>query len=199
MFSNQGVTLELVLPVVGFVLGTTFLLMALAYRSILVPLKAVCLNLLSVGAGMGVVVALFQWGWGAGWLGLAKGTEAIPHIVPPLLFCVLFGLSMDYEIFMLSRIREAMDQGLDGERSIVEGLSRTGGLITSAALIMVCVFGAFAFSRVIMVQMVGVGLAVAVIADATLVRIGLVPALMKAAGDWNWWPGRPVRSQGEPS
>lgn len=184
-------------PVVGFVLGSTFLLMALTYRSLLVPLKAVLLNLLAVAAGMGAVVALFQWGWGAGWLGLEAGTGAIPHIVPPLLFCVMFGLSMDYEVFMLSRIREGLKQGLSGEASLVEGLARTGGLITSAAVIMVCVFGAFAFSRVVMIQMVGVGLAVAVLADATLIRVGLVPALMKAAGDWNWWPGNRVGSRGE--
>ena len=180
------------LPVVAFVLGSTLLVMAWAYRSVLIPLKAVCLNLLSVAAGMGVVVAVFQWGWGGNWLGLGGPTGAIPHIVPIVLFCVLFGLSMDYEVFMISRIREELDRTPDHETAIVEALSSTAGIITGAALIMVCVFGAFAFSEVVIVQMLGVGLAVEVLADATLIRVGLVPALMKWAGHWNWWPGKPA-------
>ena len=120
--------------------------------------------------------------------GVAAPTEVVPITVPLLIFCFLFGLSMDYEIFLLSRVRTIFDETGDNACSILEGLADTGSVITSAALIMVVVFGAFAFSRDVIVQMIGLGLAVAVFVDATVIRSALGPALMQVAGRWNWWP-----------
>lgn len=172
--------------VIGFVLVTTLVVMALAFRSVLVPIKAVLMNLLSVGAGYGVVVAVFQFGWGAGLFGLSAPSGAVPLSIPILLFCIIFGLSMDYEVFLLHRIKEVYDQTGDNTKATVEGVASTAGIITSAALIMVVVFGAFAWAEMVIVQMLGLGLAVAVLVDATVIRILLVPALMRLAGDWNW-------------
>lgn len=174
---------------VGVVLAATFLVLALAFRSLLIPLKAVVMNLLSVTAGYGAMVWVFQMGHGAGLLGLTAATEAIPTITPVLLFCIVFGLSMDYEVFLLSRIKEVYDETHDNTHATAEGLAATGGIITSAALIMVAVFGGFALARVAVVKMLGFGLAVAVLVDATIIRVLLVPALMRLAGDRNWWPG----------
>ncbi|MBM3270563.1 MAG: MMPL family transporter [Candidatus Sericytochromatia bacterium] len=175
--------------VVGFVVLATFLILAWAFRSILVPLKAVVMNLLSVGAGYGAVVLIFQEGHGAWLFGLQQGLGSVPAVVSILLFCTLFGLSMDYEVFLLTRIREAVDEGLSNTAAVARGLATTGGMITGAALIMTIVFGAFGWARVAIVQMLGVGLAVAVLVDATVVRALLVPAFMRIAGDWNWYPG----------
>jgi RND superfamily putative drug exporter len=175
--------------VMGFVILATLLVMGIAFRSVLVPIKAVVLNLLSVAAGYGAVVAVFQQGFMGSLFGLQHPTGAIPLTVPLMLFCITFGLSMDYEVFLLTRIKEVYDQTRENGEAIARGLSVTAGIITSAALIMACVFGAFAFAQMVIVQMLGLGLAVSVLVDATLIRIGLVPALMRLAGDWNWWPG----------
>jgi RND superfamily putative drug exporter len=172
--------------VIGFVLLATLVMMAAAFRSVLVPVKAVLMNLLSVGAGYGAVVAVFQYGWGAGIFGLDAPSGAIPLSIPLMLFCIIFGLSMDYEVFLLHRIKEVYDDTGDNTHATVEGLADTAGIITSAALVMVVVFGAFAWAEMVIVQMLGLGLAVAVLVDATIIRILLVPALMRLAGDWNW-------------
>ncbi|MEB3298030.1 MAG: MMPL family transporter [Candidatus Sericytochromatia bacterium] len=175
------------------VLGVTLLVLGLAFRSILVPVKAILMNLLAVGASYGVLVAVFQHGIGLSWLGMDEPLEAIPRTIPIIIFCITFGLSMDYEVFLLSRIREAWVVHGDNRRAVAEGLAATGGLITSAAAIMVVVFGCFAWAEVAIVKMIGLGLAVAVLLDATVIRVMLVPAFMTLAGRWNWWPGdRPV-------
>jgi RND superfamily putative drug exporter len=176
----------------GFVLVATAIVLMLVFRSPLVAVKALLLNALSVLAGYGVVVHVFQLGHGSSWLGVAAATEVVSLTIPLLIFCILFGLSMDYEIFLLSRTRAAFARTADTTASVREALADTGTVITSAALIMVAVFGAFAFARVVLVQMLGLGLAVAVLVDATLIRSLLSPAAMQLAGRWNWWPSRPI-------
>ncbi len=174
---------------VALVLTATAVMLALAFRSILVPLKAVLMNSLSVAATFGLIVLVFQKGYGSSLFHLTGPTEAIFVLIPVLVFAVVFGLSMDYEVFLLSRIKEAFDRtGRNGEATM-EGLSATASVITSAALIMIFVFGAFAFARVIVMQLLGFGLAVAVLLDATIIRMVLVPAFMHLMGRWNWWPG----------
>jgi len=175
--------------IIALVLGVTAVMLAIAFRSVLVPLKAVVMNSLSVSATFGLIVLVFQHGVGARWLGLDGATEAIFVAVPVLVFAVVFGLSMDYEVFLLSRIKEAFDRTGRNTEATMEGVSATASVITSAALIMIVVFGAFAFARVLMVQFLGFGLAIAVLLDATLIRMVLVPAFMHLAGRWNWWPG----------
>lgn len=171
------------------ILGVTAVMLAVAFRSVLVPIKALIMNSLSVTATFGIIVLVFQHGAGAKVFGIPGATEAIYVVVPVIVFAVVFGLSMDYEVFLLSRIKEAYDRtGLNTEATM-EGLSATASVITSAALIMILVFGAFAFARVLMMQFVGFGLAVAVLLDATIIRMVLVPAFMQLAGRWNWWPG----------
>jgi RND superfamily putative drug exporter len=179
--------------VVGLILATTGLMLFIAFRSLLVPLKAVLLNCLSVGAAFGVTVLVFQEGLGAGVLGLEGPTEAIFVVVPVLVFACVFGLSMDYEVFLLARIKEVFDRTGRNDHATMEGLSATASVITFAAVIMVLVFGVFAFARVLAVQFIGFGLAIAVLLDATIIRMILVPAIMHIAGRWNWWPG--VRGQ----
>jgi RND superfamily putative drug exporter len=174
---------------VGFVLVGTCVLLLAAFRAPLVTLKALVLNAASVLAGYGAVVFVFQLGYGSALLGVAAPTEVIPASVPLLIFCILFGLSMDYEVFLLGRAHARFLRTHDNTQSVREALAETGPVITSAALIMVAVFGAFALSRVVLVQMIGLGLAVAVIVDATIIRSLLGPALMRLAGRWNWWPG----------
>ena len=174
---------------VVLVLGITALMLAVAFRSVLVPLKAIVMNSLSVSATFGLLVLVFQHGVGAQLFGLVGATEAIFVVVPVVVFAVVFGLSMDYEVFLLSRIKEAYDRTGRNTEATMEGLSATASVITSAALIMIVVFGAFAFARVLMMQFVGFGLAVAVLLDATIIRMVLVPAFMQLAGRWNWWPG----------
>jgi len=170
------------LPLLGGVIfGATTLMLGLVFRSVLIPLKAILLNALSVGATLGLIVLVFQRG--------SNGTEAIFVAVPVLVFAVVFGLSMDYEVFLLSRIKEAFDSSGDNERATIEGLSATAGVITAAALLMIVVFGAFALARVLVIRLLGFGLAVAVLLDATVIRLVLVPAVMQLAGRWNWWPG----------
>ena len=164
----------------------SFLLLMTVFRSILVPLKAALLNLLSIGAAYGVVVAVFQWGWGRSLIGL---DEAVPiaSFVPMMMFAILFGLSMDYEVFILSRIREEYHRGHTNIDSVVEGLGATAKVITAAALIMISVFLGFVASDDPVVKMMGVGLATAVAVDATIVRMILVPSTMALVGDPNWW------------
>ena len=175
--------------VIAIVLVVTAVALGLAFESVLVPLKAVVMNCLSVAAAFGLIVLVFQQGVGASLFGLSEGTEAIYVLVPVLVFAIVFGLSMDYEVFLLSRIKEAFDRSGKNSQATMEGLSATASVITSAAAIMIIVFGTFSFSRVVPVQLIGFGLAVAVFLDATLIRMILVPAFMHIAGRWNWWPG----------
>ncbi|CAN5630662.1 MMPL family transporter [soil metagenome] len=168
------------------VIGLSFLLLMLLFRSILVPLKAAILNLLSIGASYGVLVMVFQWGWGSDLIGL-ETTVPIVSFVPMFMFAILFGLSMDYEVFLLSRVREEYLATGDNEASVVHGLAGTARVITSAALIMISVFGGFVLGNDPTTKMFGLGLAVAIFVDATIVRIVLVPATMKLMGDANWW------------
>jgi RND superfamily putative drug exporter len=170
----------------AFVLGLSFMLLMVVFRSIVVPLKAIVMNLLSVGAAYGLLVAVFQHGWGAGVFGFQQ-TDVIEAWIPLFLFTVLFGLSMDYHIFLLSRIKEHYDITGDNDESVAFGLGSTGAIITGAAIIMVAVFGGFAAGDLVMFQQMGFGLAVAVILDATIVRSVLVPATMKLLGDRNWY------------
>jgi len=171
---------------VGAVLAVSFLLLMLVFRSLLVPLKAVLLNLLSIAAALGVTVAVFTWGWLRSLVGL---TEPVPleDVVPMLMFAIVFGLSMDYEVFLLSRVREEWALGGDSRGSVVRGLASTARVISAAAAIMVSVFLAFTLASDVVVKMIGVGLAVAVLLDATVIRLVLVPATMSLLGDWNWW------------
>jgi RND superfamily putative drug exporter len=171
---------------VGAVIGISFLLLMLVFRSVAVPLKAAVMNLLSIGAAYGVLVAVFQWGWGAELLGL-DGPTPITSIIVVIMFPILFGLSMDYEVFLLSRIREEYTATGDSSESVARGLAGTGRIITSAALIMIAVFLSFVASPVPSVKMLGLGLATAIAVDATLVRMVLVPATMSLLGDANWW------------
>ncbi|HET7791626.1 MAG TPA: MMPL family transporter [Gemmatimonadales bacterium] len=174
---------------VGLILGITALMLFVAFRSLLVPLKAVLLNCLSVSAAFGVTVLVFQHGYGGSLFGLDGPTEAIFVVVPVLVFATVFGLSMDYEVFLLTRVKEVFDKTGRNDHATMEGLSATASTITFAAAIMIAVFGVFAFARVLPVQFIGFGLAVAVLLDATLIRMVLVPAIMHIAGRWNWWPG----------
>ncbi len=175
--------------VVGSVLALSFLLLVSAFRSLFLPLKAIVMNMLSVGAAYGIIVAVFQWGWLSHLLRFTPdGT--IEVFVPLFLFSMLFGLSMDYEVFLMSRIREEWVRTGDNELAVARGLEGSGRTITSAALVMVTVFAAFASSRLIIFKELGLGLAVAVAVDATIVRTVLVPAVMKLMGRWNWWMPR---------
>ncbi|MDQ1534383.1 MAG: putative drug exporter of the superfamily, partial [Actinomycetota bacterium] len=164
----------------------SFVLLMVVFRSLLVPLKAVIMNLLSIGAAYGVIVAIFQWGWVKGAIGIGK-QGPIEAWVPMMLFAIVFGLSMDYEVFLLSRIKEEYDQSHDNASAVAHGLAKTARLITAAAAIMICVFGSFVLSDQRVLKLVGFGLAFAVLIDATVVRLVLVPATMELLGDRNWW------------
>ena len=172
--------------VVALVLSLSFLLLLIAFRSIVIPLKAILMNLLSVGAAYGLVTLVSLKGWGAGVLGFQQ-VPVVEQWVPLLLFAVLFGLSMDYQVFLLSRIKEAWDRTGDNTLAVTEGIGATAGIITGAALIMVAVFAGFAAGDLVMFQQMGFGLAVAVLLDATLIRTILVPSAMKLLGRWNWY------------
>jgi RND superfamily putative drug exporter len=178
---------------IGLILAGTGVGLAIAFRSVLIPLKAIVLNTLSVAGTFGLIVLVFQHGVGAQLFGLDGPTSAIFVVVPVLVFAIVFGLSMDYEVFLLSRIKEAFDRTGHNRAATMEGLSSTASVITSAALIMILVFGVFAFARVLVMQFLGFGLAVAVLIDATVIRMVLVPAFMQLAGRWNWWPGVPMK------
>jgi RND superfamily putative drug exporter len=169
-----------------FVMICSYLVLLVVLRSVLLPLKAVVMNLLSVAAAYGVIVAVFQYGWLDGITGY-DSLGYINTVTPPLLLAIVFGLSMDYEVFLLSRIRERYLATGDNRLAVAEGLQASAKVITSAALIMVVVFGTFALTGVPQIKEIGVGLAVAIALDATLVRLLLVPATMEMMGDWNWW------------
>jgi RND superfamily putative drug exporter len=186
-FVDLGERIQDRLPLfIGAVVALSFILLMMVFRSILVPLKAAIMNLLSIAAAYGVIVAIFQWGWLKGLVGLDE-TVPIVSFVPMMMFAILFGLSMDYEVFLLSRIREEYYESKDNLRSVIDGLAATARVITSAALIMISVFLSFVGNPDPTVKMFGVGLAVAVFVDATLVRLVLVPATMELLGAANWW------------
>ena len=174
---------------IAVVVALAFLLLMVTFRSLLIAVKAAVLNLLSIGAAYGVLVAVFQWGWGSSAIGIAEKVP-IESYVPVLMFAIVFGLSMDYEVFLLSRIKEAWERSADNTQAVAEGLSRTARVITCAALIMASVFISFVLSPNVVVKMLAVGLAVSVLVDATIVRLILVPATMNLFGRANWWlPG----------
>jgi RND superfamily putative drug exporter len=180
------------LPVVVLaVLALSFVLLAMAFRSLVLPLQAIVMNLLSVGAAYGLIVAVFQWGWGESLLGFTSEGH-IEVFVPLFLFSILFGLSMDYQVFLLSRVREEYLRAGDNQLAVARGLESTARTITSAALVMVTVFAAFAAGRLVPFKEMGLGLAAAVLIDATLVRTILVPAVMRLVGRYNWWMPRAV-------
>jgi RND superfamily putative drug exporter len=173
-----------------FILAACYVVLLVLLRSVLLPLKAVVMNLLSVGAAYGVLVAVFQWGW-LDWAGY-DSPGYIVTIVPALVLAVTFGLSMDYEVFLLTRIRERWLEHGDNERAVSEGLVRSARIITSAALVMVAVFAAFVVAGAPSLKELGLGLGVAILLDATLVRLLIVPAAMRLLGRWNWWLPRPL-------
>jgi RND superfamily putative drug exporter len=171
---------------IGAVVLLSFILLMLVFHSVLVPLTAAVMNLLSVAAAYGATVAVFQWGWAKGLVGLESTVPIVPF-VPMMMFAVLFGLSMDYQVFLLTRVREEYNRTGDTRQGVVRGLARTARVITSAALIMIFVFGAFVLNPTPEVKMFGLGLAFAVLVDATIVRMMLVPSIMEILGDANWW------------
>lgn len=175
--------------VVILVVACTFLALFAGFRSLLVAIKAVLLNLLSVGAAFGALVLVFQEGHGARWLGLAGPTGSVFPIIPVLVFCIVFGLSMDYEVILVARVAEARRSGLGESDAIAEGLARTATVITSAAAIMIAVFAGFTLGEFLPIKMLGFALSVAVFIDAVAVRMVIGPALLRLAGRWNWWPG----------
>ena len=173
-----------------FILVTTYILLLIMFRSVFLPLKAILMNVLSVSACLGVLVFIFQWGNLSNILGFTS-SGFLDSIIPILLFCILFGLSMDYEVFLLSRIREEWLLTHDNRRAVARGLEKTGGVITNAALLFVIVAGAFTFTSIVVTKEMGLGMALAVLVDATIIRTLLVPATMRLLGRWNWWmPGR---------
>jgi RND superfamily putative drug exporter len=183
-----------IVPVVAFVLVFAFGLMLLAFRSVTIAAVTVLLNVLSMAAAFGVMVAVFQHGWGAGLVG-AQGVGAIESWIPLFAFVILFGLSMDYQVFVVSRIREAHDRGLPTRDAVAHGIGISAGVVTSAAVIMVAVFAIFGTLSMVTFKQLGVGLAVAILLDATVVRAVLLPALLAALGDRTWWlPRRPPRA-----
>ena len=172
--------------VFAFVLGFAFLILLFAFRSLVIAAKAIVLNLLSVAAAYGILVLVFQHGWGKQVLGF-ESTGGIVPFLPIFLFVILFGLSMDYHVFILSRIREAYDRGATTDEAVSHGIKTTAGVITSAALVMVCVFSVFGVLSFMIFKQIGVGLAAAILIDATIVRAVLLPATMKLLGEWNWY------------
>jgi len=180
-------TIKSHMPIVfAFVLGLAFILLLVTFRSIVIPIKAILLNLLSVGAAYGVLTLVFQDGHGEKLLGF-HSIGGVTSWLPLFLFVILFGLSMDYHVFILSRIREAVDGGMSTDRAVAHGIKQTAGVVTSAAVVMVAVFAIFATLSSLEFKQMGVGLAAAVLIDATLVRAVLLPATMKLLGDWNWY------------
>jgi RND superfamily putative drug exporter len=177
-------------PVIVSIICATLLVLSLAFRSVLIPIKAVALNLLSVAAAYGAVAIVFQHGLGARLVGLPSPMHGGFPILPIVVFCIVFGLSMDYEVFIVARIADGRRAGLDDGAALVEGLASTGRVITFAASIMVMIFGAFVFGDFVLIKILGFALGVAVFLDATVIRIAIGPALIRLAGHWNWWPGR---------
>ena len=189
----QTIVLDRFTSVMALVVGGTLVALLIGFRSLFAAVKAIALNLLSVAASIGALVLVFQDGHGSSLLGVRAGTGSVFPIVPIVAFAIVFGLSMDYEVFLVARVLEARRSGLSEKDAIPEGLAKTAGLITSAAAIMIVVFAAFTFGNFLVVKMIGFTLAVAVFIDATLVRVVIGPALLRVAGDWNWWPGGVVR------
>jgi RND superfamily putative drug exporter len=175
-------------PVTALVVLGTFAALLCGFRALFAAVKAIVLNLLTVAASFGALVLVFQYGHGSSLLGVPGGTGSVFPLVPIVTFAIVFGLSMDYEVFLVARVLEARRSGMSEIDAIPEGLARTAGLITSAAAIMIAVFVAFTFGDFLVVKMIGFTLAVAVFIDATLVRMVIGPALLRVAGDWNWWP-----------
>ena len=185
-------------PLAIFLVYTaTFILLGLAFRSLLIPLKSIILNTLGLGAAFGFITAVFQLGWFAPLVGLAQGLGFIETSVPIFIFAIVFGLSMDYEVFLVSRIYEGHRKGMSDREAVAYALSLTGNVISSAALIMVVVFVSFIFSQVVLIKTLSLGLTVAIILDATLIRSVLVPAVMSLAGRWNWWLPKPIANLAE--
>ncbi len=185
----QTIVRDRFVSVIALVVGGTLVALLGGFKSLFAAVKAIALNLLSVAASFGALVLVFQEGHGIRFFGVPQGTASIFPIVPIVAFAIVFGLSMDYEVFLVARVLEARRCGMSELEAIPEGLARTAGLITSAAAIMIVVFAAFTFGNFLVVKMLGFTLAVAVFIDATLVRIVIGPALLRVAGDWNWWPG----------
>jgi RND superfamily putative drug exporter len=181
-----GYTAERLPVFITLVLVLSFVLLMAVFRSLLVPLKAVLMNLLSIGVAYGVIVAVFQWGWAGDFFGIGAAAP-VEAWAPMMLFAIVFGLSMDYEVFLLSRVREAYDRTGDNREAVADGLAATARVISAAAAIMVFVFGSFALGDVREIKLFGLGLAIAVLVDATVVRLLLVPATMELLGDRNWW------------
>jgi len=186
-------------PAMALVVLGTLLALLCGFRSLFAPVKAIVLNLLSVAASFGALVLVFQDGHGSALLGVPGGTGSVFPLVPIVTFAIVFGLSMDYEVFLVARVLEARRSGLREMDAIPEGMARTAGLITSAAAIMIVVFAAFTLGDFLVVKMIGFTLAVAVLIDATLVRIVIGPALLRIAGDWNWWPGGLNKARNSPA
>ena len=187
MSADSASQLNSRLPLIfAFVFGLAFLLMLVTFRSIVIPIKAIILNLLSVGAAYGVLVLVFQNGHGESLLGFTSN-GGVANWLPLFLFVVLFGLSMDYHVFILSRVRELYDRGLTTDEAVRQGISTTAGTVTSAAIVMVGVFAVFVTLSFLDFKEMGLGLAVAVLIDATIIRGVLLPASMKLLGDWNWY------------
>ena len=176
-------------PVIVSIICATLLVLSLAFRSVLIPIKAVALNLLSVAAAYGAVAIVFQHGLGARLVGLPSPMHGGFPILPIVVFCIVFGLSMDYEVFIVARIADGRRAGLADGAALVEGLASTGRVITFAASIMVMIFGAFVFGDFVLIKILGFALGVAVLLDATVIRMAVGPALIRLAGRWNWWPG----------
>jgi putative drug exporter of the RND superfamily len=185
----QTIVLNRLASVMALVVVGTLIALLVGFRSLFAAVKAIILNLLSVAASFGALVLVFQEGHGGSFLGVHGGTGSVFPIVPIVAFAIVFGLSMDYEVFLVARVLEARRNGLSEMDAIPEGLARTAGLITSAAAIMIVVFAGFTFGNFLVVKMLGFTLAVAVLIDSTLVRMVIGPALLRIAGDWNWWPG----------
>jgi RND superfamily putative drug exporter len=185
--ADENALLKHKAPIVfGFVLVLAFTLLLVAFRSLVIATKAVVLNLLSVGAAYGLIVAVFQWGWGENLLHF-QSNGGIASWLPIFMFVILFGLSMDYHVFILSRVREAYDRGMKTEDAVAHGITTTAGVVSSAALVMVGAFAVFALMPILDMKEMGIGLAAAVLIDATIVRAVLLPATMKLLGDWNWY------------
>src|SRR5262245_9018603 len=172
--------------VFAFVLGLAFVLLLVTFRSIVIPIKAIVLNLLSVGAAYGVLTLVFQHGWGESLLGF-ESNGGVTNWLPLFLFVILFGLSMDYHVFILTRVRELYDRGMSNEDAVRTGIAGNAGTVTAAAVVMVLVFSVFASLSFIDFKEMGVGLAVAILIDATVIRGVLLPATMKVLGERNWW------------
>ncbi len=181
-----------------FIMLSTYALLLIMFRSLLLPLKAILMNVLSISVTYGVLVVVFQWGYFSNLLGFTA-TGSLDSSIPIVLFCVIFGLSMDYEVFLLSRIREEWLRTHDNRQAVAYGLEKTGGVITNAALLLVIVTGAFTFTSLVATKEIGLGMTVAVVVDATIIRSLLVPATMRLLGRWNWWlPGRSLPALPEP-